>query len=136
MLRVLRRAGCAFALGLVFLAATGPAVFAKEKVPMAKGVAACKGWCDKNNSTVSSQSACYSACEKYWLCNGSDSTASTCADAGTLAVDPTGGRANPGKPLGPRGAAAAARSQTLETAKPVPTPKPKPTDGSAGKTPN
>lgn len=73
-------------------------VDAKERQTMKNGVAACKQWCDQNNKTVPNQSACYTACEKYWLCNGSDSTAITCQDGKNLAVESQPG-GQPKKPV-------------------------------------
>ncbi len=60
---------------------------AKERKPMKAGVSECKAWCDRNNKTVASQHACYVNCEKYWLCQGSDATASTCADGKALGLE-------------------------------------------------
>ncbi len=69
----------------------GSGASAKENKPISQGVAECKQWCDTHNKTVAGQHACYVNCEKYWGCNGSDSTAQTCADARNLAVEPGGG---------------------------------------------
>lgn len=89
---------------LSLLVATGTDVaHAKERQTMKNGVAACKQWCDQNNKTVPNLSACYIACEKYWLCNGSDSTAATCQEGKNLAADRGAGtQPNPGgKPQPP-----------------------------------
>lgn len=77
------------------VAAIGMAVFVTSPIPgwaresqtMKSGVTACKAACDRLNKTVASQHACYVACEKYWLCNGRDSTRSTCADGRALTVE-------------------------------------------------
>ena len=92
------------ALIVVLLATTAfmsvPAT-AKEKQSMKNGVAACKRWCDGSNSTTDSQRVCYVKCEKYWLCNGRDSTASTCADGRNLEVDRGDTPTPPTKPKKP-----------------------------------
>lgn len=52
---------------------------------MSQGVRVCKAWCDRNSNTVSSEHSCYVRCARYWMCNGRDSTASSCADKPALA---------------------------------------------------
>jgi hypothetical protein len=79
-------------IGMAALVTSPTAGWARESQTMKSGVAACKASCDKLNKTVASQHACYVACEKYWLCNGRDSTKSTCADGRALRVE----RAPPG----------------------------------------
>jgi len=86
-----------------------PAV-ARERQTMLEGVTACKQACDRNNRTVTSQHACYVACERYWLCNGSDATASDCADGRALTVE---GSTNP--PARPRRPDATRQGRTVET---------------------
>jgi hypothetical protein len=66
-----------------------PAAVAKERKTMFQGVMECKSWCDQNNSTLASQAECRRKCEVYWMCNGSDSTATTCADAPRSAALPS-----------------------------------------------
>lgn len=85
----------------------GPAG-ARENQTMLEGVTACKRACDRMNRTVESQHRCYVQCERYWLCNGRDSTASTCAERSVLPSDDT---SNP-TPT-PRHSEAAPRTSTV-----------------------
>ena len=80
-----RKLAALFVLGAAVLAGSVVPALAKERQTMSQGVRACKAWCDGNNSTVGSQHACYVRCERYWMCNGSDSTTTTCADKPPLA---------------------------------------------------
>ncbi|MBL8559847.1 MAG: hypothetical protein JNM47_14080 [Hyphomonadaceae bacterium] len=75
-----RKIAAIVALGAFALAGSVVPVLAKERQTMSQGVRACKAWCDANNRSVGAQHTCYVRCERYWMCNGSDSTASTCAD--------------------------------------------------------
>lgn len=75
-----RRMALAVALGVLVLAGATVPVLAKENKTMQQGVGVCKAWCDANRRGAEQQK-CSSNCERYWLCNGSDSTTQTCADA-------------------------------------------------------
>ena len=75
------------AVCLFALAAAATPLLAKERISISRGTAACKAWCDKNNATAESAGQCYIRCERYWLCNGSDSTADSCAGAPRVASD-------------------------------------------------
>jgi hypothetical protein len=87
-----------------------PAV-ARERQTMLEGVTACKQACDRNNRTVTSQHACYMACESYWMCNDSDATAETCADRPSLSA--MEGTSDP--PARPRRSDATHQGRTDET---------------------
>lgn len=94
----------------VLAGATVP-VLAKERQTMLAGVTACKASCDRNNRTLPSQHRCYVACERYWMCNGSDSTATTCADKPAVDARVDGGPAPP--PAQPKGPAAIQRNPAV-----------------------
>jgi hypothetical protein len=68
--------GSVVAIAMFFGA--GADVLAKERRTVAEGLAACRQWCEAHNRTLPSRSQCIANCEKYWACNGSDSTANTC----------------------------------------------------------
>jgi hypothetical protein len=74
------RLGVALFVGVLMAAVTAGPTLARESKTMLQGVTACKAWCDANNQTLSAQHRCYVGCERYWMCNGSDSTTTTCAD--------------------------------------------------------
>lgn len=101
------RKASALVLGLLVLAGASSAALAKEKQTVKAGMGACKQWCDKNRTGIQ-RTECYKGCERYWACNGSDSTVALCKGVtGSLdaAVDQgTGGQNNPGptprKPAG------------------------------------
>lgn len=78
--RISPRLVAALVVGVVMAGFTAGPSLARESKTMFEGVTACKAWCDSNNQTLSSQHRCYVRCERYWMCNGSDSTATTCAD--------------------------------------------------------
>ena len=68
------------ALGILTqLASVGLApAAAKEPKTILEGVTACKKWCDEHNRTEKSRQECKDNCERYWACNGSDSTPKIC----------------------------------------------------------
>jgi hypothetical protein len=68
----------AFALAAVAFAALGQMALAKEIMTIKQGMEACVAWCEKKNKTPHSIGKCRRSCERYWACNGSDSTAETC----------------------------------------------------------
>lgn len=77
-----KRAGTLLAIsvalaGMVPMATLGPVSHAKESVTILQGVTACKRWCD-NHRRGNERSKCRDNCERYWACNGRDSTAATC----------------------------------------------------------
>ncbi len=75
-----RKIAALIAIGALVLGASVVLALAKERITMLRGVGVCKAWCDANR--VGAELAkCRQNCENYWMCNGSDSTAQTCADA-------------------------------------------------------
>jgi hypothetical protein len=111
MARNFRKAIAATALGVLVLAGATVPVLAKERQTMLQGVTACKATCDRINRMIPSQHRCYVACERYWMCNGSDSTATTCADKPAVDARVDGG-AGPHPPAQPQGPALAPRRPT------------------------
>ena len=65
-------------LALTISSGTPFMALAKEKQSIREGNSACVKWCWEHNKTETSRSKCYVACDIYWNCNGSDSTAYTC----------------------------------------------------------
>lgn len=78
--RISPRLVAALFVGVAMAGFTAGPSLARESKTMFQGVTACKAWCDANNQTLNSQHRCYVGCERYWMCNGSDSTTTTCAD--------------------------------------------------------
>lgn len=69
-----------FAIAVLVTGIAASESTAKESKTMYEGVTACRKWCKEHNKTVASQSQCGDNCEKYWACNGSDSTPQICKD--------------------------------------------------------
>jgi len=87
-----RKIAALIAIGALVLGASVAPALAKETRTMLSGVTACKAECDRINRTINSQHICYVNCERYWMCHGRDSTATTCADrpsVGALEQAPT-----------------------------------------------
>lgn len=70
--RSIGRLGGAFALGVLILAGTITALPALERKTVVQGNLACRQWCDQHTPAAGNPQACYSQCDKYWSCNGSD----------------------------------------------------------------
>jgi hypothetical protein len=88
MKRLLFQAGGALVLGLFVVIGVSTSTLAKERQTVNDGWNACVKWCDDHNKTDNSRSTCYKNCEKYWKCNGSDSTPELCRSAGAAAIAP------------------------------------------------
>lgn len=105
-----RKLAAIIAVGVAVLAGAVVPALAKERQTMRDGVRACKAFCDRNNTTIGSQHSCYVRCERYWMCNGRDSTTTTCADKPALAQAETPTPQPPSHPTRP------ARAPTRPTA--------------------
>ena len=72
--------------GTFMLVGTVGLALAKENKTVNDGWNACVSWCDAHNKTQNSRDICYKNCEKYWKCNGSDSTPELCSSAAAAAI--------------------------------------------------
>jgi hypothetical protein len=52
---------------------------AREKQTIGQGLPACNNYCEAHNKTARSINGCKNGCLTYWLCNGADADATSCA---------------------------------------------------------
>lgn len=81
MKRPAARFASKLALAAVLVSGVAGVAIARERQTTAQGITACSNWCWSHNSTNKKIQQCWNACDAYWLCNGSDATATSCARA-------------------------------------------------------